>query len=64
MIKIFCVCHKIVCHKNRRKHNQHFDVLFFTKNLHFITSNQIYTYRKLSFPLTNSTYLVFLPLEM
>ena len=32
--------------------------------LHFITSNQIPTYRKPHFPLTSSIYLVFLPLEM
>ena len=38
--------------------------MFFTINLHFIPSNKIYTYRKLNLSLTNSIYLVFLPLEM
>ena len=33
-------------------------------NLHLITSKQIYSYRKLNLPLTNSIYLLFLPLEM
>ena len=36
---------------------------FFAVNLHFVTSNQISTYRKLDLSLTNSVYLVFLPLE-
>ena len=53
-----------VRHKNRRKHNQHFKLLFFTINLHFITSNLIYTYRKLNLFLTNSIHLVSLPLKM
>ena len=44
-----------VRHKNRRKHNQHFKVLFLTINLQVITSNQIFTYRKLNFPLTNQS---------
>ena len=39
-------------------------LLFFTINLHFVTSNQISIYRKLNLPLTNSIYFVFLPLEM
>ena len=39
-------------------------LLFFTINLHFVTSNQISTYRKLNLPLTSSIYFVFLPLEM
>ena len=39
-------------------------LLFFTINLHFVTSNQTSTYRKLNFPLTSSIYLVFLHLEM
>ena len=39
-------------------------LLFFTMNLHFVTSNQISTYRKLNFSLTSSIYFVFLPLEM
>ena len=53
-----------VRHKNRRKHSQHFKLLFFTLNLHFVTLNQIATYRKPNLPLTSSIYLVFLPLEM
>ena len=39
-------------------------MLFFIINLHFDTSNQIFTYRKLNLPLTRSGYFVFLPLEM
>ena len=39
-------------------------LLFFTINLHFVTLNQISTYRKLNLPLTSSIYFVFLPLEM
>ena len=38
--------------------------LFFTINLHFVTSNQISTYRKLNLPLSSSIYFVSLPLEM
>ena len=54
---------KFFRHKNRQKHNQHFKLLFFKINLHFM-SNQISTYRKLNLPLPRSIYLVFLPLEM
>ena len=50
--------------KNKRKRNQHFQLLFFTIDLHFVTSNQMCTYRKLNLPITCSIYLVFLPLEM
>ena len=39
-------------------------LLLFTINLHFLTSNQISTYRKLNLPHTSSIYFVFLPLEM
>ena len=39
-------------------------LLFFTINVHFVTLNQISTYRKLNLPLTSSIYFVFLPLEM
>ena len=39
-------------------------LLFFTINLHFFTSNQISTYRKLNLLLTSSIYFVFLPPEM
>ena len=38
--------------------------VFFPINLHFITLNQVSTYRKLNFPLTSSIYFVFLPFEM
>ena len=38
--------------------------LFFTINSHFVTSNQISTYRKLNLPHRSSIYFVFLPLEM
>ena len=53
-----------VLYKNRWKHSQHFKLLFFTINLHLMTLDQIYTYRKLTVPLTNIIYLVFLPLEI
>ena len=53
-----------VHHKNKRERIQHFKLLFFTTNLHFIVSNKTSIHRKLSFPLTNSTSLVLLPLEM
>ena len=39
-------------------------LLVFMINLHFVTSNQISTYRKLKLSLTGSIYFVFLPLEM
>ena len=39
-------------------------LLFFTINLHFVTSNQLSTCRKLNLPHTCSIYFVFLPLEM
>ena len=39
-------------------------LLFFAINLHFVTLNQISTYRKLNLPITSSIYFVFLPLEM
>ena len=39
-------------------------LLFFTINLHFVTSNQISTQRELNLPLINSIYFIFLPLEM
>ena len=39
-------------------------LLFFTINLHFATSNQISTFRKLNLLLSSSIYFVFLPLEM
>ena len=43
------------------KQNQ---LLFFTINLHFVTSSQISTYRELNLPLSSSIYFGFLPLEM
>ena len=48
-----------VRHKNRRKQNQHFKLLFFKENLHFGTSEQISTYRKLNLLSIKSIYLVF-----
>ena len=50
--------------KNMRKQNQHFKLLCFTINLHFATSNQVSTYRKLNLSLIIGIYLVFLPLQM
>ena len=44
-----------VRHKNRRKHNQHFELPFFMINLHFGTLN----IKKKKFFLTSSIYLVF-----
>ena len=49
--------------KNMRKQNQHFKLLCFTINLHFATSNQVSTYRKLNLSLIIGIYLVFLPLQ-
>ena len=37
-------------------------LLCFTVNLHFVTTNQIFTDRKLNLPLISSIYFVFLPL--
>ena len=53
-----------VRYKNWRKHNQQFKLLFFTINLCFVLWNQVSSYRKLNLPITTSTYLAFLPLEM
>ena len=39
-------------------------LLSFTINLHFVTSNQIFTDRKLNLSFTSSIYVSFLPLEM
>ena len=57
---------KYVCvrHKNRRKYNEHFKLLFLTINLHLDASDQVSTYRKLNVSLASSIHLVFLPLEM
>ena len=45
--------------QNKRKHNLHFKLLFFTINLHFLRPNEISSYRKLNLTLTTSIYLVF-----
>ena len=64
-LEIFKGARKIfVPHKNWRKHNQQFKLLFLTINLHFVLWNEVSTYRKLNLLLTTSTYLVFLPVEM
>ena len=47
-----------------RKHSQHFKLVFFTINLHFVTSDQVSKYRKLTLPLTSIIYLFDSPLEM
>ena len=39
-------------------------LLFFTINLHFATSNQMSTYRKLNLCFSSSIYFIFLSLEM
>ena len=39
-------------------------LLYFTINLHFVTSNQAFTDGKLNLPSTSSIYVAFLPLEM
>ena len=41
-----------------------FKLLFFTINLHFATSNQMSTYRKLNLCSSSSIYFIFLSLEM
>ena len=38
-----------VCHKNRRKHNQHFELLFFMINLHFKTSDNLHRAKQFHF---------------
>ena len=60
LMKLFCkgfvkgateiINESYICvrHKNRQKHNEHFKAAFFTMNVHFVTSNQIPTWRKLS----------------
>lgn len=50
--------------ENGLKHNQHFKMLFFKINLHFVTLNLISTDRKLNFPLMNSSFLVFLRMQI
>ena len=52
------------CHKNRRKHNQNFILLYLKLNSHFGTSNQLSACRKLILLLINSIFLVFSSLEM
>ena len=39
-------------------------MLFFKINLHFVTLNLISTDRKLNFPLINSSFLVFLRIQI
>ena len=39
-------------------------LLFFTMNLHFVTSNQLSTFRKLNLSLISCVYFAFFPLEM
>ena len=56
---IFCVRHK-----NRRKHNQQFKLLFFQAYLHFGTSNLLSTCRKTSLIRIISIHLVLSSLEM
>ena len=49
---------------NRQKHNQHFKLLLFKINLHFVAPNQISTHRKLNLILINCVYLLFFTLKM
>ena len=58
-LEIISVNYICVRHKNRRKHNQHFKLLFFKINLHFGTSEYISTYGKLDLLPINSIFLVF-----
>ena len=51
-------------HKNKRKHNQHFKLLYFKLNSHLGTSNSISACRKLDLLLINSICLVVSSLEM
>ena len=50
--------------QNRRNTTNILKLLYFTVNVHCVTSNQISTYRKLNLHLTSSIYFIFLPLEM
>ena len=53
-----------VRHKNRRKHNQHFKLLFFKINFHFGTSDYISTDGKLNVLSINSIFLFFSSRQM
>ena len=53
-----------ILHKNTRKHNQHFKLLFFKLSLHFGTSNWIFKYRNLNLLLIEGFYLAYSFLEM
>ena len=55
----FCVRHKIGANATNI-----LKLLFFIINLHFVTSHQLSTSRKLNLPLTSSVYFVFFPQEM
>ena len=43
--------------KNRQKHNQHFKTAVFTINLHFVTSNQISTSKKLNLCFSQALFI-------
>ena len=53
-----------VRHKNRRKHNQHFELLYFIINIHFGASNQLSACSKINVLFINTIYLVLSSLEI
>ena len=53
-----------VRHKNRRKHNQHFELLYFIINIHFGASNQLSACSKINLLFINTIYLVLSSLEI
>ena len=54
----------ILCPPQKQAERQHSKLLFFKINLHFGTSDKVFTYGKLNFPPVNSICLIFAYLEM
>ena len=53
-----------VRHKSRRKHNQHFELLYLIINIHFGASNQLSACSKINLLFINTIYLVLSSLEI
>ena len=53
-----------VRHKNRRKHNQHFELLYLIIHIHFGASNQLSACSKINLLFINTIYLVLSSLEI
>ena len=56
--------HFCVRHKNRRKHNQQFELLYFIINIHFGASNQLSACSKINLLFINTIYLALSSLEI